>query len=310
MATTVLFQVVLLSAIMLLGYILGKKQYLTRADSNLLTKLLLDIFLPCSVLSSAGGNMGSDGFGQIILVISFYFAMLMLFTLIAFFFAKLLGMSTDDTLVFTRSIGYPNNGFMGIPLGAAVFGAQGTVWVSLTVPGTTIYLFFMLMCSFRREKESSLRGQLRSMINPLNLSVVAMLVMLAFNLQLPDIAKQFCSSLGGCLTPVAMLVIGYLLSESPLIDTLRRPVLYLTTLLRNLVCPLIGAFIFRFTPWDRDMCLCLVMIMGCSVASSVGIFAARHNRSPQFAGQAVLQSSLLLPITMPALMVLAEMILK
>ena len=67
--------------------------------------------------------------------------------------AKLIGLNEDETLVFTRSVAYPNNGFVGIPLCSAVFGTEGTVLGSLSVPCATIYMFLFVMQSFRREPE-------------------------------------------------------------------------------------------------------------------------------------------------------------
>lgn len=309
MIRIVFTQVLILSGMMALGYALGKKGYLTRKDSDLMTKLILDIFFPCSVLVSAGNDYGGESFGQTMLVVVVYFFMLLLFTFIARIFASAMKMKEDDMLVFTRSIGYPNNGFMGLPLCTAVFGAQGTLWASLSVPGTTIYMFALLMRRFSREEKGNTAQQLKSLLNPMNLAVIAMLAMLAMRWKLPDFLSQMCASFGNCVTPVAMLVVGYLLSESPLSNAFREPLLYLITFLRNLFCPLLGAMLLRFSGWDHNMCLCLVMVMGCSVASSVSIFGARYNRSPEFASQSMLQSSLLLPITMPIVMALAERIL-
>ena len=65
---------------------------------------------------------------------------------------KLIGLNEDETLVFTRGVAYPNNGFVGIPLCSAVFGTEGTVLGSLSVPCATIYMFLFVMQSFRRDK--------------------------------------------------------------------------------------------------------------------------------------------------------------
>ena len=311
MNTGVVFiQVVILTIMMAIGFVLGKIGYLKKEHSDLLTRLLLDLFFPCSVLASASNSYDTGSIGQTRLIVFVYFAMLILFTGLARILAWMLRMNEDDMLVFTRSIGYPNNGFMGLPLCTAVFGAQGTLWASLSVPGTTIYMFTILMLCFSREEKGNLTKQIKSLINPMNLSAIVMIVMLATRWKLPSFLTQVCSSLGNCVAPVAMLVVGYLLSENPLADALKEFRLYLITILRNIVCPLIGAVLLRFSGWDRNMCMCLVMVMGCSVASSVSIFAARYDRSPKFASQSMLQSSLLLPLTMPFVMVLAEKILQ
>ena len=74
---------------------------------------------------------------------------------------------------------YPNNGFVGIPLCTAVFGTDGTVLGSLSVPCATIYMFLFIMQSFRREKDHNLKQQLKSMLTPMNISAVLMSIMLA-----------------------------------------------------------------------------------------------------------------------------------
>lgn len=109
--------------------------------------------------------------------------------------------------------------------------------------------------------------------------------------------------MANCVVPTSMLIIGCLLSGSPLIDVLKKPILYLITLLRCLVMPLIAAVILRFTGWNRTVCLCIVMVLGCSVATVISIFGVRYDRSPEMASKSVLQSNLLLPVTMPLMMV-------
>ena len=198
---------------------------------------------------------------------------------------------------------------IGIPLCTAVFGTEGTVLGSLSVPCATIYMFLFVMQSFRRDKEQDLGQQIKSLMTPLNISTLAMLVMLATGWKFSGAPLQFLSSMANCVVPTSMLIIGCLLSGSPLIDVLKKPILYLITLLRCLVMPLIAAVILRFTGWNRTVCLCIVMVLGCSVATVISIFGVRYDRSPEMASKSVLQSNLLLPVTMPLMMFIAERIL-
>ena len=186
---------------------------------------------------------------------------------------------------------------------------DGTVLGSLSVPCATIYMFLFVMQSFRRDKEQDLGQQIKSLMTPLNISTLAMLVMLATGWKFSGAPLQFLSSMANCVVPTSMLIIGCLLSGSPLIDVLKKPILYLITLLRCLVMPLIAAVILRFTGWNRTVCLCIVMVLGCSVATVISIFGVRYDRSPEMASKSVLQSNLLLPVTMPLMMFIAERIL-
>ncbi len=309
MAKMVLIQVLILSSMILLGYILGKRRYITAENSEFLTRLLMDVFVPCIILSSANNDFGGEDRLDFLAVAVFYFVMLLVFTAIGYLTGRLLRLGQDERRVFASSAGYPNNGFLGLPLCGAVFGAQGTLWASLSIPGTTTYIFAVLTMTLRRERSGDWRGRLKDLLTPINVSAAVMILMLLTQWKMPGPVYSICSSLAACNTPAAMLLIGYLLSVSPLMDALRRPAIYAITLIRNLACPLLGALLMRLTPWNRDMCMCLVMVMGCSVAASVSIFAARYRRAPEFAGQCMLQSTLLLPLTMPLMMLLAERIL-
>ena len=183
------------------------------------------------------------------------------------------------------------------------------VYLKSSVPCATIYMFLFVMQSFRRDKEQNLGQQLKSLMTPLNISTLAMLIMLATGWKFSGAPLQFLSSMANCVVPTSMLIIGCLLAGSPLIDVLKKPILYLITFLRCLVMPLIAAVILRFTGWDRTVCLCIVMVLGCSVATVISIFGVRYDRSPEMASKSVLQSNLLLPITMPLMMFIAERIL-
>ena len=108
---------------------------------------------PKSPLAAASGDFGDMPFSQVIKIVLAYLSCFILFTILAKPIAKLIGLNEDETLVFTRSVAYPNNGFVGIPLCSAVFDTEGTVLGSLSVPCATIYMFLFVMQSFRREPE-------------------------------------------------------------------------------------------------------------------------------------------------------------
>ena len=111
MAQTVLQQVLILAAMMMLGFLLGKLGKVERKGADLLSMLLLDVFFPCNILAAASGDFGDMPFSQVIKIALAYMSCFILFTLLAKPIAKLLRLNEDDSLVFTRSVAYPNNGF-------------------------------------------------------------------------------------------------------------------------------------------------------------------------------------------------------
>ena len=309
MVQTDLEQVIILFFMMMVGFFLGKRRYVDRKGTNLLSKLLLDVFFPCNVLAAASGDFGSMAFGQMIGIIFFYIFCFLLYTFLSGLLSKLLRLKQDDELVFTRSVSYPNNGFVGIPLCTAIFGAQGSVVAALSVPCTALYMLFGVMQSFqRREKTNKDFIQAKDIATTVNFATLAMLVMVVNGWRFSGFILHFLNGFGNCVLPTSMLIIGCLLSEGHLIDALKNPLIYLITFLRGIAAPLLAALLLRFSGWDHGICLPIVAVLGCSVATVVSIFAVRYDRSPMLASQSVLQSNLLLPVTMPVVMMLAEKI--
>jgi len=72
MAQTVLQQVLILSAMMMLGFLLGKLGKVDRKGADLLSMLLLDVFFPCNVLAAASGDFGDMPFSQVIKIVLAY----------------------------------------------------------------------------------------------------------------------------------------------------------------------------------------------------------------------------------------------
>jgi predicted permease len=66
MAQTVLQQVLILAAMMMLGFLLGKLGKVERKGADLLSMLLLDVFFPCNILAAASGDFGDMPFSQVI----------------------------------------------------------------------------------------------------------------------------------------------------------------------------------------------------------------------------------------------------
>ena len=104
MAQTVLQQVLILAAMMMLGFLLGKLGKVERKGADLLSMLLLDVFFPCNILAAASGDFGDMPFSQVIKIALAYMSCFILFTLLAKPIANLLRLTEDDSLVFTRSV--------------------------------------------------------------------------------------------------------------------------------------------------------------------------------------------------------------
>ena len=103
------------------------------------------------------------------------------------------------------------------------------------------------------------------------------------------------------ITPLSLIIIGVMLSESALSTVLRQKKSYVITALRNLVIPLAGMLVLRLLPLDSDSRLCVLVYLACPCATLTSIFARRYDKAPEFCAHTVILSTILFAATLPVI---------
>ena len=115
-------------ALALPGFILVKSKILSQEQSGSLSKLLMFVGMPFLILTSVINNISFDA--NLLATIGIVFAIAIIYTIVAFFASKPLSSmeKQEKTRGMIRfSMVFSNNGFLGIPLAMAVFGANSMV---------------------------------------------------------------------------------------------------------------------------------------------------------------------------------------
>ena len=110
-----------------------------------------------------------------------------------------------------------------------------------------VWFFTYVVCLFRPGEKI----RLKTFITPTNIATVAMLVLLATGWRLPAPVQQFCSTVGGCTTPLALMIVGVLLADSDIRALLHTGFLYRVTLLRGILFPLLFMLLLWLLPLDN-----------------------------------------------------------
>lgn len=110
-----------------------------------------------------------------------------------------------------------------------------------------VWFFTYVVCLFRPGEKI----RLKTFITPTNIATVAMLVLLATGWRLPAPVQQFCSAVGGCTTPLALMIVGVLLADSDIRALLHTGFLYRVTLLRGILFPLLFMLLLWLLPLDN-----------------------------------------------------------
>lgn len=295
-------QIVVIFLEVLLGAVGVKCGVITDRDSKFLSNFVMKLLLPCTMLASAsveGGRAIVVQMGQGFLLMG---ALYVLTTGACLLLARARGYTPGQRAVLVGTAAMPNCGFVGIPLASAVLGAElGMVYATAAMASYNVWFFTYVTQLFYPGQKL----EPKTLVTPTNLATLAMVVLLATGVRLPAPVQSFCSAVGGCTTPLALIIVGVLLANSDLKALVSKPFLYLVTALRGLVFPLAFMLVLRLLPLDRTMCMGLAVIASCPAGSLAAVLAKQSGTEEELASQAVAQSTLFMLVTVPVMLTVA-----
>jgi predicted permease len=198
-------------ALVLCGYLAGRSRVLPEAAIPGLNLFVLYFALPCMLFRFGASLPVSQVLNPVVIAITMVVASVLIGTTIALTRGPTLPM--EDAALGALTVVWPNTGFMGVPLLAALMGTAATGPVITTL---LVDLFFTSsLCIFLAQSGSGNVGMLRllrgTFANPLPFAIAAGLSFSALELRLPGPADTIVKMLGDAATPVALFTIGTVL---------------------------------------------------------------------------------------------------
>lgn len=285
----------------MLGYAGARCGVITDRDSRFLSDFIMKLLLPCTMLAGAA----IDGEPEIVLQAGVLFVLLLALFIATTGICHLVSRVRRDTpgeaAVLVGTAAMPNCGFIGLPLCAALLGsARGTVFATVAMAAYNVWFFTYVVTLFRPGEKL----HWKTFVTPANIATVAMLVLLATGWRLPGPVQTFCSTVGGCTTPMALMIVGVMLAGSDLRALLRKGFLYRVTVLRGVVFPLLFLLVLRLLPLDNVLRTGLMVIASCPAGSLAAVVAKQSGTEPALASQAVAHSTICMLVTVPVMLLL------
>ncbi|NLL39869.1 MAG: AEC family transporter [Clostridiales bacterium] len=297
----IISQMAVLFIILAIGYCLNKLKILDSNSNKLLTKLVLNIAMPCtiiySVLSRKNGVSGRDtAFFMLMILLTFAIAFVLVIPL-----PRLLRNQKEDSGLYRYLTVFGNVGFMGFPVAMSVFGEESAFYVALfNIP------FSLLAFSVGIMMISGSGGEInpRLFINPSLIASVLAILIFFFKIPIPVIITKTAGQLGQLTTPVAMLVIGSTLAAIPPSEVFRQWRLYPVSFVKLIVVPLITWLVLRILIDDPLMLGVLVVLAGMPTATSATMICMEYGGNEKLASKGVFITTLFSMITIPLLVIM------
>ncbi|MDR2590045.1 MAG: AEC family transporter [Oscillospiraceae bacterium] len=301
----ILNQMVVLFVLLGIGFVVGKAKVLTKEGNRALTKVILFVALPCTILHSVLESKIDITVGDTM----FFLLMSLLVFAIAFaiaipivYFTR--GDKKNHGLLTYMSV-FSNSGFMGFPVVIAIFGFASAFYVALFNIPFNVFSFSIGIMLIAGSKNGRFNPKL--LINPPLIASLLAIPIALTGFSTPHIISEAIKLTGNITTPGAMIVIGSTLSYIPLKKIFVEWRIAVITLLKLIVIPLVTWLILRQFISDPMMLGVLVVISGMPTAAQSAMLAVQYDGNEQIASAGVFITTLLCGITVPLIVYLLLM---
>ena len=301
-----------LMLLIFLGYILTKFNFLEDVGAKILSKLENHLFIPALVLSTFITNFTVESFSTAWVYLLGGTVAVLLSAVFAVFASRLC--TRDDYIrkIYTYGLSFANFGFMGNAVVNALFPNVFMNYLIYVLPfWVLIYVWgvpYLLMPS-GEQKRGGLSG-IKNLINPMFVSMLVGMLIGILDIPLPSFVGSAVSSLGACMSPVAMLLTGMTIAKIDLRKTFTNLSIYTVSFIRLILIPLlsIGAIMLLKLPYE--LALCTVCALAMPLGLNTVVVPAAYGKDTSVAAGMALISHLLSCVSIPAIFMLFEYIIK
>ena len=298
---------VALALITALGYVAARFRYITEDSRAGLSKLILNITLPCMIVSSVAGvgdsMTTSDLVAMLGLGATFYFVMLLAGAICN----VVLRVPKSQRRVYLFMSTFTNTGFIGFAVLSSIFGSQTIFLGSIVIAVFNLFFYSMgiaLLNSGGTGEKATVKSVLKSTLNmPLAASVAAITLFLT-GLQLPAFLQTTVSMVGGITAPLAMMLVGLSLASSNIREMLRDWRLYAFSFLRFLALPLIAFLVLRSFVANTAIIDVYVVLLAMPVASMAPALASAYGHDDRLPTRGTVITTICSFATVPVLVAL------
>lgn len=291
-----------IALIMALGFCLGKFKLISTNTNKEITNLLLTVFMPASLFMafpSTYDKTSADLFFSGLLGGVLVMLMLIILAKLIFnqkLFGKELSYESQFGLVFNNAT------FLGYPIVSTTFGPNGILAYCGFIVAFNIALFSYGIWLFEHKITFKL---IRSVIfNPNILAVILGMVLFLLNIHLPSFLTDAVGYVGGATTPLSIICIGFMLSQSKLFKVFKKWRLLVTALIQLIIGPLVTWGILTLLGFPAEVVQVCTLIEALPTATSLGLFAVKYGGNAVESSELVTISTLASIVTMPIMVML------
>ena len=296
-ALIILNQLLKMAIYCTIGFVLHRRNMISKEGCKALSTLLLYVILPCVLIASFIREKNPET-TQVLIVSIIAGAILLAISLAV---SKLLYRKNS---IDEFSASFSNAGFMGMPLIASAYGNEKVFYIAAFTAYLNIFQWTYGQRLLSKDEKISVKSVL---LNPLVISLEIGLILYFTQIQIPEQIIGCISSISACNGPIAMIILGFYIADIPIKEIFMFKQGYWVTTGRLVIIPLISMLALKLIPNITNEVKQIMLIAACApVGINVAIYAQRLNQDYKRASILICQSTILCVLTMPLIIGLSS----
>lgn len=259
-------QVFILILFIVIGYILAKTKKIDSSQSKILSSLCVSAFFPCTLFNTFSTKFTVEYITTKYHLLTASICVLIGVVIFVKFFARLLDRDDYHQKIYRYSLTVPNAGYMGIALASALFDSDTLLnFMVFSIPVS----FYTYTEGYRMLTNTG-KISLKRIINPPTIAIFIGAAVGLLGIEVPEIVTSITTKSSNCIAPVSMLLAGIVISDYKIIQIVKRPAIYIVSIMRLLILPFAICFILsRFCSKEIVTSAALYYSMPCGLNTIV-----------------------------------------
>lgn len=298
-STIILQQMAVILILVLIGMYLAKKSILDEPTSKNLSRIVVDVVNPATILASVlTGSITAthkDLINGFIVGFILYAIFIILGIIIPLFFP----IPKNNRKFYNMMFVYTNTGFIGIPVALAILPANAMIYIIIIniIYSLLFYTHGMIVMGNENEKFS-----FKNLLSPGLIVSIFTLVVFWFGLDFPKFIDNTATYLGNATTFLAMAMLGASIARSNILKGFISISNWLYVVVRLVVTPVIVVLILKRLGFSNDLCQAMCLMAAVPAANMPLMYATKTGQDTEILAGGIIISTLLCFITIPLLM--------
>lgn len=296
---TTVMQILSLFLIMVIGYVLRKRNVFDDAANVRFTRLIIYVSLPAQIIKAFVSNQGIVSNRQVLEMFGISLLMYLLYALIGLLFILVFRVPAGKKGPYLFMMMFGNVGFMGFPLTEALLGEEALIYAVIfnVIFNLLVYSVGILMIG---KQEDGFHLPVKKLLNMPLISAVLSIILYFGNIRFPEVVIRSLDYMGNVTTPVAMLILGSTIAGMAWKELFDEWRIYVFTGIKLLLIPVLVIGFLNLIPEINPLIRgSLILLSATPVATNTTMLAIEFGGDMKLASKGIFFTTLLCMLTIP-----------